>query len=115
MRFIGVYLFLALVSVGFAVPLSADKDAERSLNLQAASRVDSVPFGTRNFYDTSDDEDATKQETPKKQEEAPPDAQNKKKTGSKWRPSWMGRKKGGDKAKDNNRENGEGSKPQREN
>ncbi|KAJ3874081.1 hypothetical protein F5051DRAFT_455542 [Lentinula edodes] len=115
MRFIGVYLFLALVSVGFAVPLSADKDAERSLNLQAASRVDSGPFGTRNFYDTSDDEEenATKQEKPKKQPElnqVQPDAKNQKNAFSKWKPSWMGSKKGGDNAKNKKGENGEGSK-----
>ncbi|KAJ3937617.1 MAG: hypothetical protein NXY57DRAFT_217332 [Lentinula lateritia] len=57
MRFISVYLFLALVSVGFAVPLSAEKDTDRSLEARSNSGPNSGPSKPNrgNFYDDPDD------------------------------------------------------------
>ncbi|KAJ3892660.1 hypothetical protein GG344DRAFT_75712 [Lentinula edodes] len=95
MRFIGVYLFLALVSVGFAVPLSAEKEADRSLEARSNSGPSKPSRG--NFYDDFDDEhkDITMEEALRRQqakEEA--ELQKSAKTTSLSWPSWM-KKSGG--------------------
>ncbi|KAJ3868622.1 hypothetical protein EV359DRAFT_77492 [Lentinula novae-zelandiae] len=94
MRFISVYLFLALVSVGFAVPLSAENDADRSLEARSNSGPNSGPSKPNrgNFYDDPDDgPNGITMEEALRRQQAKDERESEKK--SSW-PSWM-KKSGG--------------------
>ncbi|KAJ3813441.1 hypothetical protein F5876DRAFT_63163 [Lentinula aff. lateritia] len=100
MRFISVYLFLALVSVGFAVPLSAEKDADRSLEARSNSGPNSGPSKPNrgNFYDDPDDgPNGITMEEALRRQQAKDEARlqkGQKKTGFGW-PTWKKGNNGG--------------------